>query len=277
MPRLTVFTTFHENSGYLDETIASVLSQSYADFEYLLLNDGDPAESERIAAKFHDPRLRLVDTEPLGRTRARQRGLELVRTEYIALIDSDDVCEPERFARQMDFLSQHPDHVLVGTALRYIDERSRTIGHRAYPTEDAEIKRTLLVYNCIAHPSVIARNETLLAAGGYDVAFDFAEDYDLLLRAARFGKFHNLAEPLVAYRVHLKSGKNLHLKKAVRDTLRLKLHAIRRYGYRLTPAVALSIALHAALLPLPAWVIWRAFHFAIVRRSAAATTASTTT
>jgi glycosyltransferase involved in cell wall biosynthesis len=256
---LTVFTTFYDNINYLDETVASVLTQSFRDFEYLIINDGDAAHSERIRHTFPDPRIRLINEQRLGRTRARQRGLELASGEYIAMIDSDDFCEPERLAKQMKFLGEHSDHVLVGSALRYVDEQSQTIGYRSYPIEDEEIKRKLLVFNCVAQPSVIARREALLAAGGYNEQFHWAEDYDLWLRLGRLGKFHNLPEALVAYRIHLRSGKNVYLKLALRDTTRLKVHALRHYGYRLTPAAALSIVLHTGLRALPASVIWRLF------------------
>ena len=123
-PPLTVFTPFFRtNERYFDETIASVLSQSFGHFEYLMINDGPAEDAHRIEEKFRDPRIRIITTSsPLGLSGSRNAGLHEARADLIAFIDSDDFCEPGRFQKQIDFMRAHPDHVLVGSALRYIDE-----------------------------------------------------------------------------------------------------------------------------------------------------------
>ena len=258
-PPLSVFTTFFQpDRKHLHETIRSVLAQSFSDFEYLLVNDGDREESARIVETFRDPRIRIIDNAARqGVMLSRRQGLAEARGDLIALIDADDFAEPERFARQVAFLKEHPDHILVGSALRFVDDQSRTIGFRSYPEHDHDIKRRMIEFNCIAQPSVMARRDALLAAGSYTSQFEWAEDYDLWLRAARLGKFHNLPEALTAYRIHKDAGKNTRLKPSLRDTIRLKIHATRHYGYPLTPRTALNIAAHCALVPLPSpFILW---------------------
>ena len=257
MAEVTVFTTFYDNVRYLDETIVSVLSQSFTDFEYLIINDGSPAHSERIRKTFRDPRIRIIDQPHDSLPRKRNRGLHEGRGDLIAIIDSDDFCEPGRLEKQVAFLRANPDHVLVGTALRFVDEKSQTVGIRKYPATDDAIRRTILRMNCIAQPSVMARRQALIDAGGYTERFPWAEDYDLWLRLSRIGKLHNLDEPLIAYRLHAAASKNTRLKEAVRDTTRLKIHAIRHYGFRATPRILANIAMHVVLLALPApLVLW---------------------
>lgn len=264
VPLLTVFTPFYRNIEYFDQTIVSVLTQSFRDFEYLMVNDGDQAAADDIQRRFGDTRIRIITPPaPLGLTASRNAGLHEARTELIAFIDSDDICEPGRLEKQVLFLQSHPDHILVGTGLRFINEKSETIGTRMYPETDHEIKRRLVVVNCIAQPAVMARRASLIEAGGYDDEFS-AEDYALWLRLARFGRFHNLQEPLVAYRIHTGARKNLVLKPALRDTLRLKIHAIRHLGFKPTPRAILSIALHALLLLLPSRVIFWLFRRVVV-------------
>jgi len=259
-PALTVFTPFYQNIEYFDETIASVLSQSFRDFEYLMINDGPAAEARRIEEKYADPRIRIITTgTPLGLSGSRNAGLHEARADLIAFIDSDDFCEPARLQKQIEFLRANPDHILVGSALRYVDEQSNTIGSRRYPERDDEIKKKLVVVNCVAQPSVMARRQSLIDAGGYTQEFPCAEDYALWLRLARFGKFHNLQEPLVAYRIHRQSGKHRLLRPALRDTTRLKIHAIRHYGFRATPRALASIAAHLVLLAMPARVVYWLF------------------
>ena len=254
---LTVFTTFYDNLRYFDQTVESVLSQSFRDFEFLMINDGDPEESERIRERFPDPRIRIINQPRDTVARKRNRGLHEARGEIIAVIDSDDFCEPGRLEKQMAFLRDNPDHVLVGSALRYVNEKSETVGHRVYPKTHEEIRRTIVRTNCIAQPAVMARRQALIDAGGYTDEFPWTEDYDLWIRLARTGKLHNLEEPLLAYRLHSQAAKNVRMKEALLNSVRLKIHAIRRYGYPATPAVIANIAMHAALLPLPKrLVLW---------------------
>jgi GT2 family glycosyltransferase len=263
---VTVFTTFFGNTAYLDQTIASVLSQTFRDFEYLIVNDGDSREkSDGIHARFNDSRIRVVNLERLGTARARQRGLEMARGELIAIIDSDDICEPDRLERQVAFLRQHGDHAVVGSAVQLIDEQSKTIGFRYYPIDDDEIRRKLPIFNCIAQPSATARRSTLLKAGGYTPEFPTVEDYDLWLRVARIGKLHNLQEALTRYRIHEGAGKSLWLKRQLRDSIRVRWKAARTYGYRLTPAAAASLALNVPLLLLPASVTLAMFKRMVAR------------
>jgi glycosyltransferase involved in cell wall biosynthesis len=266
-PPLTVFTPFFRaDPVYFDETIESVLSQSFGDFEYLMINDGTLDDARRIEEKFRDARIRIVTSAvPLGLSGSRNAGLHEARSELIAFIDSDDVCEPDRFRKQIEFLRAHPDYVLVGGSLRYIDERSRTIGSRRYPSSNEEIKKNLVAVNVIAQPAVMARRDALIAAGGYIHDYPAAEDYSLWLRLARLGRFHNLPETLVAYRIHLQSGKHRLLRPALRDTTRLKIDAVRTLGFPLTLRTMVSIAAHLVLLALPDRVVYWLFRRVMVR------------
>jgi glycosyltransferase involved in cell wall biosynthesis len=266
-PQLTVFTTFYEpHAQYLDEAIASVLTQSFADFEYLIVNDGPFDDARRIEQKFRDSRVRLI-TNParLGLIASRNAGLREGRGDLIALLDADDFCEPDRLQKQMAFMRAHPDHVLLGSALRYVDEKSQTIGSRSYPGSDDDIKRKLLVMNCIAQSTVVARRQSLIDAGGYTNEFRDVEDYDLWLRLARFGKFHNLQEPLVAYRIHPEASKRRMVRHVLRASTRLKIHAIRHYGFKATPRAVASIAAHVALSALPDRAVYWLFRRLFVR------------
>lgn len=269
-PLLTVFTPFYDNIEYFDECIASVLSQSFADFEYLMINDGPVANAERIQRVFNDKRIRIISTEaPLGLSGSRNAGLHEARGELIAFIDSDDFCEPDRFRKQIDFMRAHPDHVLVGGGLRFVDERSKTLGYRHYPESDEAIKSRMAIRNSVAQPAVMARRQALIDAGGYTAEFPCAEDYDLWLRTARLGKFHNLQETLIGYRIHERAGKNVLLRPALRDTALLQVKAVRRYGFKSTPRVLMTIAGHLLLLLLPSRVIFWLFKKTMIASNSA--------
>ncbi len=259
-PLVTVFTTFTHDVAWLDETIASVLAQTFGDFEYLIVNDGDARVSRELEARYRDPRIRVIDHPPATVTEKRQFGLEQARGEYLAIIDADDVCEPSRLASQVSFLEAHPGYAVVASSVTLIDEQSRVIAVRNYPVTDAEIRRSLPYLNCIAQPAVMARRRVLLEAGGYTARFP-VEDYDLWFRVARRAKLHNLPEPLVRYRIHEKASKSTKLKQTIRDSIEVKLRAARSYGWGWSLPLLFSIATHSVLLALPRRVV-----FALYRR-----------
>lgn len=264
-PLVTVFTTFTDNIAWIDETIASVLAQTFQDFELLLLSDGSPDESERLARLFPDQRIRLVTHRRTPLAEKRQQGLVLARGRYVAVLDSDDVSEPERLATQIAYLEAHPECVAVGSAILFIDENSQPLGYRRYPEEDAALRALLPEANCLAHSSVTMRKDAALAAGGYTTEF-IIEDYDLWLRIARHGRLHNLPEPLTRYRIHSASIKSRKAKASLWDTVRLQVKAVRAYGYPLRLRTAASIALHALLMLLPTSVLLWTFERTRIKR-----------
>jgi glycosyltransferase involved in cell wall biosynthesis len=264
-PLVTVFTTFTHDVTWLDETVASVLGQTFTDFEYLIVNDGDARVSRELESRYRDPRIRVIDHPPATVTQKRQFGLEEARGEYLAIIDADDVCEPSRFAAQVSFLESHPDCAVVGSSVTLIDEQSRVIALRKYPVTDAEIRRSLPYLNCIAQPTVMARRRVLLECGVYTARFP-VEDYDLWFRVARHAKLHNLPEPLVRYRIHEKASKSAQLRRTIRDSIEVKLRAARAYGWGWSLPLLFSIAGHAVLLALPGRLVFALYRRLILSR-----------
>ena len=109
--------------------------------------------------------------------------------------------EPDRIAQQVAFLEAHPDHALVGGNTLIIDEASRVIGIRNYPSDYARICKTITRYNPIAQPAVMLRRSTLPASEPYDAAFPRCQDYELWLRLAAVHPVANLDRPVLRYRV----------------------------------------------------------------------------
>ncbi|MCS6814229.1 MAG: glycosyltransferase, partial [Cyanobacteria bacterium] len=126
--------------------------------------------------------------------------------EFIAVMDSDDVAMPDRLARQVAFLRQHPDVVCVGGANNWIDEAGRLLVTQIEPQGDANIQDWLLKgRTCINHPSAMMRRQAVLHVGGYDESFAQAEDLDLFLKLGELGKLENLPDVVLSYRQHDRS------------------------------------------------------------------------
>lgn len=193
---------------FIDASIASILCQTLADFELIVVDDGSlDGTSQRVRAhQAADPRIRLVAQAQTGVAAALNTGCLLARGRFIARMDADDLAAPDRLQRQFRFLEMHPDITILGSAIMLIDTAGVRMGMRRFPTKPDVIARTLRAgSNPIAHPSVMVRREALCVSGGYDSRFEGSEDYELWLRMLGRFRFANLRAPLLHYRVHAAS------------------------------------------------------------------------
>lgn len=204
-PGISVAMSVYNGERFLAAAIESVLAQTFADFEFLILDDGSRDASRAIAAHYaaRDPRIRLIARENRGLIASLNHLLGLARAPLVARMDADDVCLPERFARQAAFLAARPDVGVLGTWTEDIDENDAT-----YPldTPDHPIDHGQFVAAVdagaplLCHPAVMYRRDLVLAQGGYHPAFRHCEDLDLWLRLASVTQIANLPERLLRYR-----------------------------------------------------------------------------
>jgi glycosyltransferase involved in cell wall biosynthesis len=200
---VTVFVPVHNRERYVSDAIQSILAQSYGDFELLLVDDGSTDRSVEVMRSFDDPRIRIVENgENLGIPRTRNRGLELARGEYIALLDSDDRMLPERLEQQVAFLDQHPDHAEVGAWCRMMDEDGRPLRRiKRQPVSPEDCRVQLLFRCCLSNRTILGRT-ALLREKGYRNDYPRCQDYDLHVRLAEEHLLGNLPRVLVLGRIH---------------------------------------------------------------------------
>lgn len=190
----------YNEGSFIRESLQSVLDQTYSDFECIIIDDCSTDDTLDKIESFDDPRIRLIKKEVnSGYTTSLNLGILEARGRYIARMDGDDYCYPERFEKQVAFLEENLDYVLCGSQyMRFDDQKAFVL-----PEEDTEIKTMLIHGNQIIHPSVMMRRSVLIDNGIiYNVEKEPAEDYDLWARLLPFGKLKNLKEPLIKYRVH---------------------------------------------------------------------------
>lgn len=207
-PIISVLLPVYNCSEYIKESVESILNQTFSDFEILIIDDSSTDGTYEFLQTLTDSRIRLISkSKNTGYTNSLNIGIEIAKGEYIARMDGDDICLPERFEKQINFLKKNEDYVLCGTWFKIFGNESARIIEN--PVSDVEIKLALLEYCSIGHPTVMIRNSVLKNNNiYYDIEMEPAEDFDLWVRLSPLGKFANLPEVHLNYRDHEKQISN---------------------------------------------------------------------
>jgi glycosyltransferase involved in cell wall biosynthesis len=251
---VSVVMPVYNNEKYVSEAIESILNQSYANFEFIIIDDCSTDRTSKIISRFKDKRIRYYKNERnLGCTKSLNRALKLANGEVIARMDSDDYCDKDRFKMQLDTLNKENADV-CGCNLIFIDKDGKEILKARYDLNN--IDKSIKIWNPIAHPTVLIKKKVLDRYGYYDERFSVSQDYDLWLRLWSKGcKFCLDDNFLYYYRQHEKTAKNLKTKKIIKTVLKIKLKAIREYGVRFNLKQWLRFMMEAGTLLLPKKVI----------------------
>jgi glycosyltransferase involved in cell wall biosynthesis len=209
-PTVSVVTPVYNTAAYVGDTIKSILAQTYADFELILIDDGSKDASAAVVREWaaKDARIRFTSRENRGVVRTRNELLEQARGKYIAVCDSDDLCVPERLAKQVAYLDAHPDCVLLGSRVVEMDPYGSPVFETAHKLAHDDIEKELLAGSgwALVQSAIMMRADAVRKIGGYRGAeHNLSEDHDIFLRLAEVGRVANLPEPLVWYRRHTAS------------------------------------------------------------------------
>lgn len=200
-------TVYNEEKKYLPEAVESILNQTFTDFEFIIIDDASTDRTAEILDRYTDSRIiRFRNEKNVGPYISKNKGLAVARGEYIAIMDSDDISLPERFQKQVVYLSTHPEVGVLGTNVAVIDEIGNEDLETNYYfeiyTEPEVVKWHLLFMVPVQHPSVMMRKHALKSIRGYSDNLSYAADYDLYLRLSKITKIANLNEKLLLYRWH---------------------------------------------------------------------------
>jgi len=235
MPTVSVIIATHNYGSFLPEALQSVLSQTYSDWECIIVDDASTDNTEVIAREWmeKDSRFQYIkNNRNLGASGTRNAGISSAQGEYIAVLDADDWWEPDKLELQMKAFAENPDALICYAGMIvHVNDNTKI----SMPTEytPSEFSYALRLGDQCPHGSVIIKKAALTRVNGYDITLRSAEDWDLLLRILyQFGPeaFIFVKKPLLHYRVHgnNKSGNPYKICKAERIIVK---RSIMQKGY----------------------------------------------
>ncbi len=230
-PDISILLPVHNAERYISDAINSILSQTYKNYELIIVDDSDDKTSD-IIRTFNDKRIKYFYREPVGLARQLNFAIEKSNAKYIARMDGDDISRKDRLIKQIEFLEKNKDIDIVGTNFYYIGENNEVISKKYLPETHEQIEYMMPIEASMLHPTMMARREVFELAGKYSGDY-VIEDIELFLRFLEKGfKFYNIQDFLFYYRYERKSKGKILLQKANRVELgRNYLKKIRNNDY----------------------------------------------
>jgi glycosyltransferase involved in cell wall biosynthesis len=226
-PIVTVLMPVYNGMPYLEAAITSIFEQTFDDFELLAIDDGSTDGSYEYLAGLSDSRIRLVrHARNMGLVATLNEGLDLVRGEFVARMDSDDLSARDRLAKQVEYMRVHPEVDVLATGWRKFGELHSV---RMAPTKAADIRAAMVFGNCLCTPSCMYRSSTFRAQKIRYEPVQHAEDYELLSRLSETMELRALPDVLYSYRVHAASVSQVHDAKQWRNARAIGAGLLRRW------------------------------------------------
>jgi len=214
MPKVSVVLASYNHEKYVAETIESVLSQTYQDFEFIITDDGSSDGTVDVMKRFDDRRIKLFCfSQNQGACTAMNNCIQEAKGEYIAVINSDDAWMPEKLEKQVKFLDEHPEIGAVFSYAHIIDEQAHKITeeNHFYSKIFIQPNRTRFEWlrhfffkgNCLCHPSILIRKHCYDDIGLYDERFAQLPDFDFWIRLCARYEIYIMPDYLIKFRMRL--------------------------------------------------------------------------
>lgn len=239
-PKISVILPVFNGMPYLPLAINSILNQTYKNLEVIVINDGSTDDSSKYLRTINDKRIKIITNKSnLGLASSLNTALKNAKGEFVARMDSDDISHKMRIKKQLAFLIENDQIDLCGSWVDVINVKSQKIGLKKTPLTHKKIMEALDWYSPIIHPTFFARREFYKSLNGYRQAFEFAEDYDLLIRGKKNNKYANIPEALLSFRMQKSRRSYTSINRMSRSDLQVKIENINLYGFTLNRGLAL--------------------------------------
>lgn len=227
-PAISVIMPVYNCVFYIEDAVNSILNQSFADFEIIIIDDASTDGTTDILKKCNDPRIKFIFKEKnQGVSSATNDGFRVARGKYIARMDGDDISVRERFEKQVKVLENNPNIFICGSLVQYLGGTNNII---VYKEIHKEIIAELLLSCSICMGASMFRREEL-ANCFYDENKKSGEDYDFWSKVAWLGEIYNIQEVLLLYRVHPTQASIAHKPQQILDDIEIRLFLFKKLAY----------------------------------------------
>lgn len=202
MPKISVLMTVFNAENFLRESLESLVNQDFIDWEAIVVENGSKDSSRKILASFSDFRIKpIYFEENIGRTEALNIALANANSDYVAILDADDIALRTRFSVQIRKLNSVENLGLVGSWAEFIDSKGIFLQIKKGPVDHETIIKKFATQNPFVHSSVMFRRDLAKRIGGYDSAYLYAQDFDLIMKIAAISRVEIIPEILCKWRV----------------------------------------------------------------------------
>ena len=231
-PLVSVVMPAYNAEKYISEAIEGILSQTFKDFEFIIIDDGSKDKTWEIIQDYANKDKRIVSVRNkmnINVSQTRNKGIKIAKGRYIVWADSDDVSLPQRIEKQINFMESNKEVGLCGSFMEFFGSSEKK-SVRKYSKDDKELRKLIFRQNPVAQPACIMRTEVLKKSGGYP-NLPLSEDLFVFFKMGEISKFSNIQEVLVRYRVHPESLTNSKLKSMELTTLKIRRKFLRSKHY----------------------------------------------
>lgn len=201
-PLISVLMPVYNAGPFLNQAIDSILNQTFADFEFIIINDGSTDQTESIVLSYTDSRIRYFNNPVnLGIVKTLNRGIDLAKGKYLARMDADDIALPKRFEKQYLLMESNPEIAVCGSQITLINNANIKTEQAPVPILDKNIKILLIFSNVFTHSAAFFRTE-IIKKFKYNTDYPYGEDYYLFAQIAIKNQVANHPEKLMLYRIH---------------------------------------------------------------------------
>ena len=195
---VSVILATYNRAKFIRKAIESVLNQNYKDFEFIIVNDASQDNTLKVLKSYNDSRIKIINNEiNLGFVGSLNKAINYAKGEYIARIDDDDFwSDSKKLEKQIEFLENNPEYVLVGCGIIRVDSDGKEIRRYLLPERDSDIREIMLITSPFVHMGVVFRKKGWEIVGGYDEKLYFSQDFDLWAKLGKAGKLYNIPEYL---------------------------------------------------------------------------------
>lgn len=234
---VSVIMPVYNGSLFVAEAIESILQQTYKPLELIIVNDASTDSTADILRAYKNKFSRLIRVINSGQNHGDCASANIAfkksRGEFITRMDADDIAHPQKVELQVKFMKTHPNVIVLGTQADVINAENEIVGQKSFPQTHKEIYKNFAVLNPMLHPSCMFRRSLLPVQGYlYESGYKPNDDYITFFKLLNYGKFANLPQKLLYYRVHGNNISLQHPKANFKNSLRIRKNAIATLSYK---------------------------------------------